>query len=307
MNVSGYSLTTDSAGNVLATGSSNMPLVTKFDPGGNRVWDFRPAEFMFPQVAATDASGNVYVTGTFDNTITLGRTTLTSLGNADGFLLKLSPGGEVIWAASLGGNRTRTAGASPSVSTAMLTSPVATPGNCHRRPALPGAGHRLRPGHGALRSQQRHPAVDQGVREPECWLGALAMPPAILPGDVRKGPVDLGAEGMVHPESGLLRFKRPPPACCDGTPRWSSRAAASAASLRNGSSDYFAVLGLPDATGARPESVAVRSPAGAGCTRGWPPACADSTRGFKWVATSKGQSGVAPVCASNALRARRQT
>lgn len=52
-----------------------------------------------------DAWGNTFITGSFANTpLVLGNTTLTSTGDADIFVAKLSPGGEYLWAKSFGGN-----------------------------------------------------------------------------------------------------------------------------------------------------------------------------------------------------------
>jgi hypothetical protein len=51
---------------------------------------------------ATDLSGNVFVAGSFSGTLTAGATTLTSAGMRDLFLVKLDPGGAVVWARSYG-------------------------------------------------------------------------------------------------------------------------------------------------------------------------------------------------------------
>ena len=47
----------------------------------------------FSTVTATavDAAGNVYLAGSFRNTVVLGSTTLTSLGNRDVFVAKFNP------------------------------------------------------------------------------------------------------------------------------------------------------------------------------------------------------------------------
>ncbi|MGY3089213.1 hypothetical protein ACVWYF_002253 [Hymenobacter sp. UYAg731] len=53
---------------------------------------------------ATDASGNVFVTGTFQNTATFGSTTLTSAGSFDVFVAKWSPATQdYVWAQRAGG------------------------------------------------------------------------------------------------------------------------------------------------------------------------------------------------------------
>jgi len=57
--------------------------------------------------SATDAAGNVYVTGNFIGTAAFGNTTLTSTNfSTDIFVAKLSPGGQWLWAVLAGGNQT---------------------------------------------------------------------------------------------------------------------------------------------------------------------------------------------------------
>ncbi|RAK64049.1 T9SS type A sorting domain-containing protein [Hymenobacter edaphi] len=54
---------------------------------------------------ATDASGNIYLTGAFQNTVTFGATTLTSVGQSDIFVAKWSPAtGRFLWAKRAGGS-----------------------------------------------------------------------------------------------------------------------------------------------------------------------------------------------------------
>ncbi|RSK50362.1 SBBP repeat-containing protein [Hymenobacter rigui] len=53
--------------------------------------------------AATDAAGNTFVTGSFQGTLTLGATTLTSTGDYDAFVAKLLPDGSYAWAVQAGG------------------------------------------------------------------------------------------------------------------------------------------------------------------------------------------------------------
>src|ERR1700757_869675 len=53
---------------------------------------------------ATDAAGNVYLTGYFNSpTITFGAYTLTNVGVGDVYLVKYDPSGNVLWAKSVGG------------------------------------------------------------------------------------------------------------------------------------------------------------------------------------------------------------
>ena len=51
----------------------------------------------------TDSSGNTIITGTFENTILIGQTTLSSAGNEDIFVAKMNITGVWLWAISAGG------------------------------------------------------------------------------------------------------------------------------------------------------------------------------------------------------------
>jgi hypothetical protein len=52
---------------------------------------------------AIDADDNIYTTGYFTGTVTLGSTTLTSSGNSDILIVKYDPSGNIIWAKKAGG------------------------------------------------------------------------------------------------------------------------------------------------------------------------------------------------------------
>src|SRR5436190_5542040 len=52
---------------------------------------------------AVDDAGNMYVTGTFSNLLTLGSSNLVSAGRSDAFLVKYDRNGHVLWARSVGG------------------------------------------------------------------------------------------------------------------------------------------------------------------------------------------------------------
>jgi uncharacterized repeat protein (TIGR02543 family) len=58
---------------------------------------------------ATDADGNILISGDFSGSITFGTTTLTSSGGRDGFLAKLNPSGTPLWAMKIGGTGNDTA------------------------------------------------------------------------------------------------------------------------------------------------------------------------------------------------------
>ncbi|QIX63162.1 T9SS type A sorting domain-containing protein [Hymenobacter sp. BT18] len=56
----------------------------------------------YATMIGVDAAGNTYEVGGFTNTTTIGTTTLTSLGNVDGYLAKYAPDGTVAWVRQLG-------------------------------------------------------------------------------------------------------------------------------------------------------------------------------------------------------------
>src|SRR6185295_13785932 len=70
---------------------------------------------IIPAGIIADGSGNVYTTGYFQNTRDFdpgpGTFNLTSAGNTDIFISKLSPGGDFIWAVRVGGSSTDRANA----------------------------------------------------------------------------------------------------------------------------------------------------------------------------------------------------
>jgi gliding motility-associated-like protein len=117
-------ITVDKDGNVLITGYflntgdfdpglGVFPLVSagswdtfivKLDPDGNLLWAKRyggtPTTGDISSVIRTDASGNVYVGGSFTGTVDMdpgtGFANVTSAGNTDGVILKLDPNGNYI-------------------------------------------------------------------------------------------------------------------------------------------------------------------------------------------------------------------
>ncbi|MGC8864882.1 MAG: T9SS type B sorting domain-containing protein [Bacteroidales bacterium] len=57
-----------------------------------------------PAGIITDEAGNMFIAGTFSGTANFGSYTLTSAGGTDIFVLKMTPGGTVLFATSAGGN-----------------------------------------------------------------------------------------------------------------------------------------------------------------------------------------------------------
>ncbi len=123
----GAGVSADADGNVVVTGVFSSPSITfgtstltntgggnadifvvKYDGSGNVLWAKAIGGTGYDEGSAihTDTVGNVIVTGRFDSpSITFGTTTLTnaSAGFSDLFVVKYSPSGNVLWAASAGG------------------------------------------------------------------------------------------------------------------------------------------------------------------------------------------------------------
>ncbi len=127
----GSSLTVDAAGNIYATstffgtvdfdpgaGVFNLTsagsydvFVTKLDPTGNFVWA-KAVGGTLGEAAygiAIDATGNIYVTGSYNGTADFDPGTsnfnLTSAGQTDIFIFKLDNDGNFVWAKSIGGDQ----------------------------------------------------------------------------------------------------------------------------------------------------------------------------------------------------------
>ena len=117
----GYGIATDSAGNVYVVGSyygsvtiglttlnstgSSDAFVAKYDTSGTVQWALSiggtSADYVYG--IATDSGGNVYVTGYYAGSVTIGSTTLNSAGSNDAFVAKYDTSGTVQWALGIGG------------------------------------------------------------------------------------------------------------------------------------------------------------------------------------------------------------
>jgi hypothetical protein len=78
--------------------------LAKLDGGGRTQWakQFGGTDGDNMGDVGVDAAGNVYTTGGFVGTMTLGSTTLTSKGGTDGFVAKLNTNGKFLWSRSMG-------------------------------------------------------------------------------------------------------------------------------------------------------------------------------------------------------------
>jgi hypothetical protein len=121
-----FSISTDATGNVFITGTFYSPSVifgsytlyntasssvflVKYDPNGNVIWAKSSisisANYDYGYSVNTDASGNSFITGSFESpNIAFGTYTLTNAGFSDIFLAKYDVNGNVIWAKSYGGS-----------------------------------------------------------------------------------------------------------------------------------------------------------------------------------------------------------
>ncbi len=78
--------------------------LAKYDPNGEVLWVRHGTGPQSQQdgCVATDAEGNVFISGAFYGSITLGTSTLTSAGVVDIFLAKYAADGTLLWATSAG-------------------------------------------------------------------------------------------------------------------------------------------------------------------------------------------------------------
>ncbi len=99
--------------NLTSTGGASDIFISKLDSGGNFVWARAMGGPYSGDVGygiAIDASGNVYTTGGFSDTVDFdpgaGTFNLTSAGVEDIFISKLNSSGSFVWAKAMGGPST---------------------------------------------------------------------------------------------------------------------------------------------------------------------------------------------------------
>jgi hypothetical protein len=103
-----------SSGEVTHAANENSEdiILLKLDQSGEYIWSqfFGSTSTDAAKAMCTDADGNIYVTGNFENTIDIDFSSSeflissTTPGNDDAFILKLNSDGGFIWAKNIGGN-----------------------------------------------------------------------------------------------------------------------------------------------------------------------------------------------------------
>jgi Beta-propeller repeat len=96
--------------NLVSVGYDDI-FISKLDANGNFLWakSMGGISYDYAYDMAIDGSGNVYITGSFQQTIDFdpsltGTTNLVSAGNFDIFISKLDSSGNFVWAKSMGGD-----------------------------------------------------------------------------------------------------------------------------------------------------------------------------------------------------------
>ncbi|PSK90380.1 SBBP repeat-containing protein [Taibaiella chishuiensis] len=95
--------------NLSIPGNDAGIFISKLDADGSFVWAKQIGDGGWDVGAsmATDAAGNIYVSGQFDGTVDFdpgpGTTALTAAGSNDVFIIKLNPAGNLVWAKQIGG------------------------------------------------------------------------------------------------------------------------------------------------------------------------------------------------------------
>ncbi|MBG8553679.1 T9SS type A sorting domain-containing protein [Hymenobacter guriensis] len=86
-------------GKSLPAPKSVQVLVARYNAAGQLEWarTFGGADYSFLGQAATDAAGNLYINGTFRESLHFASTNVTGGGDNDGFLVKYSPQGTEQW------------------------------------------------------------------------------------------------------------------------------------------------------------------------------------------------------------------
>jgi len=96
--------TMDLGGQVL-TAETSSALLVSFSPSAEVRWavSLGGGSTVYARALALDTTGNLYVGGTFTDTVDFGDGPLTALGASDAFILSLTPTGALRWSLSFGG------------------------------------------------------------------------------------------------------------------------------------------------------------------------------------------------------------
>ena len=88
------------------TPPNNDIFISKFSPGGVLIWakQFGGTGDDYARGIGIDASGNIYVSGVFSNSIDFDGLLLTAAGSSDIFLIKMDSNGNIIWCKKIGNN-----------------------------------------------------------------------------------------------------------------------------------------------------------------------------------------------------------
>ena len=78
--------------------------ISKFDLDGNHVWSKQEDMSVSDPTVDIDVNGNIYLTGSFNNSINIGNTSLTSKGYLDAFIAKYKGNGDFDWVTQVGGD-----------------------------------------------------------------------------------------------------------------------------------------------------------------------------------------------------------
>lgn len=145
----GYGVCNDAAGNAYLTGAvygtaavgpytitGNSIVLLKYDPNGNLLWlrNF-VCSSGYGNSVCCDKNGNVFLTGTYNTSITIGTSTYTNSGGAGVVIIKFNSSGNILWSNIYNGSPGASGGAvcvDPSgnaVITGNFTGPAVTIGS----------------------------------------------------------------------------------------------------------------------------------------------------------------------------------